>query len=176
MLPSAHVLSALACTNKVTGRAYSIVWFPILVFAGHFFPMDAVVHMEPGLFNANYLSPRSWGFWFILVDISWSTLAAWWLWQRRTSQRWLIAGGYMGALGPDLIQAVINKGILPNHPILQAFSKLHNAAHWWKEYLPPEWIIPLGTATTLFVWAASYHFVFRHPEPKPVHKPITVAS
>lgn len=161
MLPSAHVLPAVAVAVKTKSKS-TWIWLPFLVLLAHL-PLDLIPHLEPGLVGGNdYTSPSSFGFWWALADI----LASAWIAYRVSC----VLPGHSAVLFlclsagllPDLVQVWGKFTFLPQPSFLPAYAHVHDGVHiWWKLGWPKTASIAVGTLTTGLLWFFSVRTIHR---------------
>lgn len=152
MLPSAHILPAIAVAIK-TKPMHTWIWLPFLVIVLHS-PFDLIPHLEPGLiWDDNYTSPHSFGFWWAGFDIFASSWIAYRVWCLVPGHGRTIFLCVCAGLLPDLVQAWGQFRFLPKFSWLPAYIHFHDGLHvWWKQGWPAMASITVGTATTLALW------------------------
>ena len=158
MLPSVHVLTAITAATRVN---CSVRRFATIVLLAHFIPLDFVPHLEPSLLGGNYLSPRSFGFWWAALDLGAATIFTLFVFVNFPELRTFTAAGYVAGIAPDLLQTAINSGFAPDWFWVRFYDQVHETVHWWK-VIPAKWAIPIGAINTLLAWTASAWFFFQY--------------
>ena len=164
MMPLGHTLTA----NAVAVRMKNVPQLAFAVFLTalcmHFFLLDVLPHIEPNLFGVDYLDPRHWTFYWTVVELLVSSLLTLRLFVRLPEHRTALVAGFIGAMGPDVLEALVKIFQIQE---LAWVSALHSQMHWLNHHLPKIWTVLLGTLTTLI---ACWIGVRSMPKPVPHRK------